>query len=61
MKRGGCMVKKQTNSWHKAFDDLTFTDDYLFKRIMQNSQMCKRVLEVLLGKRITRIVSLEQA
>lgn len=53
------MAHKQTNSWRKAFDDLTFTDDYLFKRIMQNGEICKRVLQVLLGKRITRIVSLE--
>ena len=45
--------------WRKRYEQLTFTDDYLFKRIMQNSEMCKRVLEVLLGKSITRIVSLE--
>ena len=38
---------------------MTFTDDYLFKRIMQDSEICKRVLEVLLGEKITRIVSLK--
>ncbi len=32
----------------KRYEDLTFTDDFLFGRLMQNKELCKGVLECLL-------------
>ncbi len=36
------------NMEFKRYEDLTFTDDYLFGKIMQNRELCKEVLECLL-------------
>ncbi|MCQ2613662.1 MAG: Rpn family recombination-promoting nuclease/putative transposase [Treponemataceae bacterium] len=39
----------------KSYDELTFTDDFLFSRIMQDEEICKGVIEVLLGIQVERI------
>jgi predicted transposase/invertase (TIGR01784 family) len=39
----------------KPIEDLTFTDDFMFGRIMQNSEICKGLLERLLEIKIEKI------
>ena len=39
----------------KPIEDLTFTDDFMFGRIMQNPEICKGLLERLLEIRIEKI------
>ncbi|MCQ2613614.1 MAG: Rpn family recombination-promoting nuclease/putative transposase, partial [Treponemataceae bacterium] len=39
----------------KRYDELTFTDDFLFSLIMQDEEICKGVIEVLLGIRADHI------
>ena len=41
----------------KEFDELTFTDDYMFCRTMvQNPELCKELAELIIGKKISKIV-----
>ena len=41
----------------KRYEDLTFTDDFMFCRIMQyNEEICKEVTELLIGRKIGGIV-----
>lgn len=39
----------------KAWEDLTISDDYLFKRIMLQEEICQQFLEMLLGVNIREI------
>jgi predicted transposase/invertase (TIGR01784 family) len=39
----------------KPIEDLTFTDDFMFGRIMQNSEICKGLLERLLEIKIEKV------
>ncbi len=39
----------------KKYDELTFVDDFLFSLIMQDEEICKGVIEVLLGIRADHI------
>ena len=39
----------------KKFEDLTFSDDFLFGIIMRNPKYCKPFLETILNVRISRI------
>ena len=41
----------------KSFKDLTMTDPFLFHEIMGEPENSKPLLEALLGKRITKMVS----
>ena len=34
----------------KPFEKLEFTDDYMFKKVMKNEEICKGVIERLLQK-----------
>lgn len=45
------MSKKQ----NKLFDELTIADDFMFGVVMRNPELCKPLLEMLLGIRIERI------
>ena len=36
----------------KKFEDLTFTDDFMFCKVMQNSDLCKRFIEMILSDTI---------
>ena len=40
---------------NKKFEDLTFSDDFLFGIIMRNPKYCKPFLETILNVRISRI------
>lgn len=43
-------------SKRKSFDELKFTDDFMFAKTMRaNPEMCKRVAEICIGKKISKI------
>ena len=43
----------------KDFDDLSFTDDYMFCQTMvQNPELCKELAELIIGKKISKIVNI---
>ena len=39
----------------KRFEDLTFTDDFMFCKVMQNPDLCKRLVEMILSDTIGKI------
>ena len=39
----------------KKFEDLTFTDDFMFCKIMQNEDLCKGLIEMILSDTIGKI------
>ena len=39
----------------KPIEELTFTDDYMFGYVMRNEEICKGLLERLLGIKIQRL------
>ena len=39
----------------KLIEELTFTDDYMFGYVMRNEEICKGLLERLLGIKIQRL------
>ena len=39
----------------KKFEDLTFTDDFMFCKVMQNPDLCKRLIEMILSDKIGKI------
>ncbi|MCQ2248510.1 MAG: Rpn family recombination-promoting nuclease/putative transposase [Treponema sp.] len=39
----------------KKFEDLTIADNFMFCKVMQNEEICRGVLEVLLGIKVERI------
>ena len=43
----------------KRFDELTLADRFIFFKVMQNSELCKRLLEIILGVEIERIEYIE--
>ena len=42
----------------KSFDDLTIADDFMFCKVMQNEDICKQFLEMILANEIGKIVYL---
>ena len=42
----------------KSFDDLTIADDFMFCKVMQNEDICKEFLEMVLSDKIGKIVYL---
>lgn len=48
---------KETKERHiKQYEELTFTDNFMFCKIMENNpDVCKKILEIILGKRIKEI------
>ena len=42
--------------YHKPYEELTFTDDFMFRKVlMNNSDICKRLVELLLNVEIDHI------
>ena len=39
----------------KRFEDLTFTDDFMFCKAMQNPDLCKKLIEMILSDKIGKI------
>ena len=44
----------------KPFEELTFSDSFLFGEVMMDETICKDVLEIILGIEIARVVILEK-
>ena len=42
----------------KQWESLTFTDDFIFSRVMHDENICRQVVELILGVRIGKIVYL---
>ena len=40
----------------KPFDELTITDNYMFQAVMRNVKNVKPLLEMVIGKKIRKIV-----
>ena len=54
------MAKRQKDSWDKTFDELTFCDDYIFKLVMEQPEIFKAVLNLILPSiEVEKLVSLE--
>lgn len=43
---------------HKNFDELTIADDYIFCTVMQDENLCKELLAMVLKNKIGTIVKL---
>lgn len=43
------------SNWFKPIDELTFADDFIFGKVMENKEICKHILEILLGIKVGRI------
>ena len=39
----------------KCFDDLTIADDFMFCKVMQNPDLCKKLIEMILTDTIGKI------
>ena len=39
----------------KKWENLTFTDDFIFSRVMHDENICRQVVELILGVRIGKI------
>lgn len=54
-------MKEGSRSHLKRFEDLTFTDDFMFcKTLTENPDLCKELAELIIGRNIARIVSVHQ-
>ena len=53
------MAKRQESEIDKFFDKLTLANDFVFKMVLENEEICKRLIEMVLGRKVVRIVSLE--
>ena len=51
--KGGKM--KQYGQFSKPWQELNFSDNYIFCKVMQNPELCKKLLEILLDFRIDKI------
>jgi len=41
----------------KKWESLTFTDDFIFSRVMHDEHICHQVVEMILGVRIGKKIS----
>jgi len=39
----------------KNYEDLDFTDDFMFGKVMENQELCREILECLLGHSIGKL------
>ena len=44
---------------NKDFDDLTIVDDYMFYRVMEDTDICKTLLNIVLRGKIEPIIEIE--
>ena len=55
MEKKKSFVKTERAGSVKRYEDLDFTDDFLFCKILQNNPLlCKELTELILGNRIFR-------
>lgn len=49
-------VKNSSQNTVKKYEELTFTDDFMFCKVMQNNpDLCKHLIELIIGKKIKMI------
>ena len=49
--------KSQVGVVTKAFDDLIYTDDFIFCKTLENNQdLCKELAEMIIGRKISKVV-----
>ena len=53
------MGQRQESEIDKFFDKLTLANDFVFKMVLENEEICRRLIEMVLGRKVIRIVSLE--
>ena len=54
-------AKKGSVSRMKSFEDLTFTDDFMFcTTLRENPDLCKDLAEMIIGRKISEIVSVQK-
>ena len=47
------MTKKKEGKTRKTYDDLTFADDFMFGKVLENdSDLCRELIELILGVKI---------
>ena len=45
----------------KRYEELTFSDDFMFCKILQNDpELCRELLELILGRKVTEVLHVEQ-
>lgn len=62
-KKGKCMsTNRKTKELRrmKNFEDLTYSDNFLFGEVMMDEKTCKNVLEIILGIEIAKVEILEK-
>ena len=52
-------IETQPTPTKKPFEQLTITDDYMFKMVMRDPNRVKPLLEMILRKKIRKIVIVE--
>lgn len=46
----------QANGGPKSYEELEFTDDFMFAQIMRNNpEICRKLLELILGMEIEKV------
>ena len=53
------MRETEKSETDRLFDKLTLANDFVFKMVLENEDICKRLIEMVLGRKVVRIVSLE--
>ncbi len=43
----------------KSYERLKFSDDFMFGKVMEDPELCRRVLECLLGRHIGRLSNVQ--
>ncbi|MCM1569788.1 MAG: Rpn family recombination-promoting nuclease/putative transposase, partial [Roseburia sp.] len=43
----------------KRYEDLTITDDFMFGKVLRHPKRCKKLLEIILGIKIRKVVFIE--
>ena len=54
-------IQENSVSRMKRFEDLRFTDDFMFcTTLKENPELCRELAEMIIGRRISRIVSVQK-
>ena len=54
-------IQENSVSRMKSFEDLTFTDDFMFcTTLRENPDLCKELAEMIIGRKISEIVSVQK-
>lgn len=43
----------------KKYEDLVITDDFMFGKVMRHPERCRKLLEIILGVKIGKVVFLD--